>query len=156
MQIFVVHEFGPPSPGVEPPLSGNVNGGNMKGFPESPAGADPSSPVVAASSDATLESPSGAALPPPLPLPPLPLPPLEPEPEEPVTAPPPDDGWLPDPDPPADVDLVDPSGGVESGDVAQPAAPAIVRIPTSQIRRAKPSISRGNRFTRRILTEGTG
>ncbi len=77
MQIFVLQEFGPPSPELDAPLSGKVNGGNMSGgVPASPMTAvDPSSPGAAASSEGALES-SELTLPPPLPL----LPPeLEPE-----------------------------------------------------------------------------
>jgi hypothetical protein len=79
MQIFVLQEFGPPSPELDAPLSGKVNGGNVS-VPASPMTAvDPSSPDAAASSEGALES-SELTLPPPPPLP-LPLPPPELEPE---------------------------------------------------------------------------
>jgi hypothetical protein len=64
MQIFDVHEFGPPSSELAPPLSGKVNGGNMKPLldPEldeaAPvsSSAEASSEVTEASSDDTEES----------------------------------------------------------------------------------------------------
>lgn len=75
MHSFIVHAFAPPSSeGLEPPLSGRVSGGNMKG------GGPPSSPLdegdegasaAVASSDVAPESSEGAGLPPLLPLPPL-------------------------------------------------------------------------------------
>jgi hypothetical protein len=54
MQIFDVHEFGPPSSELAPPLSGKVNGGNMKPLLEPEL--DEAAPVswsAEASSDAT-------------------------------------------------------------------------------------------------------
>jgi hypothetical protein len=58
MQIFDVHEFGPPSSELAPPLSGKVNGGNMKPLlePEPELELDEAAPVsssAGASSDAT-------------------------------------------------------------------------------------------------------
>ncbi len=89
MQIFDVHEFGPPSSELAPPLSGKVNGGNMKPLLEPEldeaapvsSSAEASSDVTEASSDDTEESSelegSGFWIPdPPLELPvfdPLPL-----------------------------------------------------------------------------------
>jgi|SRR5580704_12327014 hypothetical protein len=154
MQIFEVHEFGPPSSELEPPLSGKVSGGNVNGGvpPSSPESVDPSSPGVVASPDGALES-SGPTLPPPLPLPPpLALPP--PDPEQVVHESSPLDGVSPELDPVVDIDLVvNPGDGREgSGDVAQPAAAKIAGRASHQSRRSIPPFSRWNRFTPPILT----
>jgi hypothetical protein len=141
MQIFEVHELGPPSSELAP-LSGNVSGGNSGGGAASslPVPGEPSSPVVASSDEATLAS-SELALPPPLPLPPELPPPLPPELEQFVH------GW-----PPPDVlplgltgPADDDSGG--SPDEAQPVTPRAATRPTSHIACAETPIFRGSRIT---------
>jgi hypothetical protein len=57
MQSFDVHEFGPPSSELAPPLSGKVNGGNMNPLLEPELDeAVPVSSSTEASSDATVAS----------------------------------------------------------------------------------------------------